>query len=67
MAVLALNQEVVRALGFGEVKQVTRLTLDILPGKPPTVTVEKLLTPAEVDKLATVVEVFRLEPKAEAK
>lgn len=54
-----------RALGFGDVKNVTGVVLQLFGDKPPVVTVQRLIVSdgaAAVDGLSTVVDRYELKP-----
>lgn len=58
-----LNLELCRALAI-DPRGVQRVTLNVCAGGPPTIAVQRLLTPTDLDRLATVVEMLELAPRA---
>ena len=56
-----LNADLARALGVSDLKNVSRITLELSPLELPVVTVKRHLKSA--DMLQTAVEVLRLEPR----
>lgn len=66
-SIAALNDALVKALGFGELKSVTGLVLQLSADKPPVVTVQRVVFQdhaAVADALATVVDRYELKPVA---
>jgi hypothetical protein len=64
-SIAALNDALAKALGFGDLKGVTGLVLQLSPDKPPVVTVQRVVFQdhgAVVDALATVVDRYELKP-----
>jgi hypothetical protein len=65
-SISALNQELLRALGFGDIKGVTGMLLQISNDRPPVVTVQRVIftdTAAVADQLTTVRERYELKPE----
>jgi hypothetical protein len=63
----ALNADLARALGVGDVRQVRSITLRLQADDVPTVTVERIILPGQpgakaVDDITAVVAVHRLVP-----
>lgn len=60
-----LNGALAKALGFGELKGVTGLVLQLSSDKPPVVTVQRVVFADHgkvTDDLATVVDRYELKP-----
>jgi hypothetical protein len=60
-----INQALVDALGFRDLKGVNGLVLQLSPDKPPVVTVQRVIISdgdQVADKLKTVFDVYHLEP-----
>jgi hypothetical protein len=65
-----LNEALLRALGFADVKGINGLILQLSPDKPPVVTVQRLVIDditKVADDLKTVVDIYSLEPKEQPK
>jgi hypothetical protein len=68
-SIAALNGALVKALGFGDLKGVTGLVLQLSADKPPVVTVQRVIFQDHgkvVDEVSTVVDRFELKPVAAA-
>lgn len=64
-----VNEALVRALGFGELKGITGLVLQLSGDRPPVVTVQRAIVAdgaAVADALATVTDRYELKPVASA-
>lgn len=62
MSNLAVNDDLLRVFGLAGQRMVTGLSIDLVPGDYPRVTITKFVTAAELDQLQTLVEVHRLQP-----
>jgi hypothetical protein len=68
-SIAALNGAIAKALGFGDLKGVSGLVLQLSLDKPPVVTVQRVIFQdhgAVVDALSTVVDRYELKPVASA-
>jgi hypothetical protein len=69
VALPEVNAALVRALGFGDLKGVTGLVLQLSSDRPPVVTVQRAIVAdagAVADALATVTDRYELKPVAAA-
>lgn len=64
MSAITVNIEICRALGL-DPKTTSRVEIVIEPGQLPRMLVQRRVTAADVDKLATVVEQLRLKPSTD--
>jgi hypothetical protein len=65
MSKTALNDDILRVFGMAGERMVTSLSIELVAGDLPRVTIKKLITQGELDQLQTLVEVHRLTPVRE--
>lgn len=61
-----INTALCRALGFGDAENITGLILQLSPGKPPIVTVQRLVISdahTAADRVSTVRTIYDLKPQ----